>query len=112
MQIWGRGGDGGTYVDPESVAKKHCDRLCRAKLKSLEGNDNAGGGMSSDIDDDGDYSSIDGRDPKMEIKNGVGGMNANGVTKSDLLMRYETHSRFRELLSYIYIFIYVRQCHP
>jgi hypothetical protein len=27
--------------------------------------------MSSDIDDDGDYSSIDGRDPKMEIKNGA-----------------------------------------
>ena len=36
--------------------------------------------MSSDIDDDGDYSSIDSRDPKMEIK--------NGVAKSDLLMRY------------------------
>ena len=43
--------------------------------------------MSSDIDDDGDYSSIDSRDPKMEIKNGVG-LGANGVAKSDLLMRY------------------------
>ena len=62
---------------------------CRAKLKSLENNISVGanvGGMSSDIDDDGDYSSIDSRDPKMEIKNGVG-LSANGVTKSDLLMR-------------------------
>ena len=67
-------------------SNEDCDY--RAKLKSLESNNNgAGGGMSSDIDDDdGDYSSIDSRDPKMEIKNGVG-LSANGVTKSDLLMR-------------------------
>ena len=68
--------------------KEDCDY--RAKLKSLENNNISvganGGGMSSDIDDDGDYSSIDSRDPKMEIKNGVG-LSANGVTKSDLLMR-------------------------
>ena len=49
----------------QNPSKENCD--CRAKLKSLESNDSvgAGGGMSSDIDDDGDYSSIDSRDPKM-----------------------------------------------
>ena len=72
----------------QNPSKENCDDR-RAKLKSLESNDSvgAGGGMSSDIDDDGDYSSIDSRDPKMEIKNGVG-LSANGITKSDLLMRY------------------------
>ena len=67
-----------THSDPESVAQTQS-----RKLKSLEVH-NAGVGMSSDIDDDGDYSSIDSRDPKMEIKNGVG----NGIAKSDLLTRY------------------------
>ena len=43
--------------------------------------------MSSDIDDDGDYSSIDSRDPKMDVKNGLS-PKANGIQKSDLLMRY------------------------
>ena len=71
----------GTRSDPESVAQTQS-----RKLKSLEVH-NAGVGMSSDIDDDGDYSSIDSRDPKMEIKNGVG-LGGNGVAKSDLLMRY------------------------
>ena len=42
--------------------------------------------MSSDIDDDGDYSSIDSRDPKMDVKNGLS-PKANGIQKSDLLMR-------------------------
>ena len=72
----------GTHSDPKSVAAQTQSR----KLKSLEVH-NAGVGMSSDIDDDGDYSSIDSRDPKMEIKNGVG-LGGNGVAKSDLLMRY------------------------
>ena len=70
----------GTHSDPKSVAQTQS-----RKLKSLEVH-NAGVGMSSDIDDDGDYSSIDSRDPKMEIKNGIG-LGANGVAKSDLLMR-------------------------
>ena len=69
-----------THSDPESVAQTQS-----RKLKSLEVH-NAGVGMSSDIDDDGDYSSIDSRDPKMEIKNGVG-LGGNGVAKSEF-MRY------------------------